>query len=108
MLEGAENVLIRQTHVGVWVHIAVDIVERAGYARMQWIAQVEEKGAACVVIVGEEDAAGGHDVFGVMHELGLLVGSERSQQLPIVRRCRRRIDDGKEVCLLSGGITRPY
>jgi hypothetical protein len=41
------------------MHVAIHISERAGDARVQRIAQVEEKGAAGVVIVGEEDAARG-------------------------------------------------
>ena len=89
------------------MHVAIHISERAGDARVQRIAQVEEKGAAGVVIVGEEDAARGHDVFGVVYELGLLIGIERGQQLPVVRRGRRRVDDSEEVGLLSGSAAGP-
>ena len=74
---------------------------------MQWTAQIEEKGAAGVVVVGEEDATCGHDVFGVVHEPGLLIGVERGEELAIVRRRGRGIDDGEEVGLLSGGVAGP-
>jgi hypothetical protein len=107
VLEGAEDVLIRQAHVGVWVHVAIHVGERTGDARVQRIAQIEEKGAAGVVIVGEEDAARGHEVFGVVHEFGLLVGCERGQQLAVVRRCGGCIDDGEKVGLLACGIAGP-
>jgi hypothetical protein len=107
MLEGAEDLLIWQAQVGVRVHIAVDIGERAGDTRMQRLAQVEEKGASGVVIVGEENAAGGHDVFGVVHEFSLLVSIKSGEQLAVVRRRGRRIDDGEEVGLLPCGITSP-
>ena len=107
MLECGEDVLVGQAQVGVRVHVAVDLGERASDARMQRIAQVEEKGAAGVVVVGEEDAAGGHDVFSVMDELRLLVGVERGKKLAVVRRRGRRVDDGEEVGLLPCGVAGP-
>jgi hypothetical protein len=73
VLKRAEDVLVRQAQVGVRVHVAVDVSEGAGNARMQRIAQVEEEGATGLVIVGEEDAARGHGVFGVVHEFCLLI-----------------------------------
>ena len=107
VLEGGENILVWQAQIGVRVHVAVDIGEGAGEARMQRIAQIEEKGAAGVVIVGEEDAAGGHDVFGVVHEFGLLIGIERGKKLAVVRGRGRRVDDGEKVGLLARGIAGP-
>jgi hypothetical protein len=68
------------------VHVAVDVREGAGDAWMQRVTKVEEEGAAGLVIVGEEDAARRHGVFGVVHELCLLVGGERGQQLAVARR----------------------
>jgi hypothetical protein len=107
VLKGAEDVLVRQAQVGVRMHVAVDIRERAADARMQRIAQIEEKGAAGIVIVGEEDAAGGHGVFSVVHEFGLLVGGEGGQELTVVCRCGRRIDDGEKVGLLARCVASP-
>ena len=74
---------------------------------MQRVAQVEEERTAGVVIVGKEDAAGRHDVLGVVYELGLLISIERGEELPVVRRGRRRVDDSEKVCLLPGSVASP-
>ena len=107
VLESGEDVLVGQAQIGVRVHVAVDIGEGAGDVRMQGIAKIEEEGAAGVVVVGKEDAAGGHDVFGVVHELGLLIGRKRGEQLAVVWGFGRGVDDGEEVRLLPRGIAGP-
>jgi hypothetical protein len=79
MLKGGEDVLVWQAQVGVRVHVGIDIGEGSGDARVQWIAQIEQEGAAGIVIVGEEDPACRHGVFGVVHEFRLLIGGERRE-----------------------------
>ena len=107
VLEGGEHVPVGQTQVGVRVHIASHVGKRGDDLGMQRVAHVEDEGAAGIMIVGKEHAAGGHYVFRVMDEFGLLVGHDRRHQLSVGGRSRIGIDDSEKVVALVGNITGP-
>ena len=82
------------------MHVAGHVGERSDDLGMQGIVHVEDERAAHVVIVGEQHAARGHHVFGVVDADCLLVRAYGCDQLAVGGGSRVGVDDGEEVVAL--------
>ena len=107
VLEADEHVTVGKAQIGVRVHVAGHVGEGCCDGGMQRIVEIEDEGAAGVVIVGEEHGAFGHGVFGVMDAESCLVGGEGGEELTVVRRRRVGVDYGEEVFGSEGAVTGP-
>jgi hypothetical protein len=74
---------------------------------MKRVTQIHHHRAPCSMVIGEQKAALGHPVFGVMHLLGFDAGGTGGKQLAIIRGGRVAINHGDEVFALTCRISRP-
>src|SRR6202035_1686666 len=74
---------------------------------VQRVPHVEDEGTSSVVIVGEQHAAGGHRIFRVMDELGLLVCDECGHEATVGWRRWVGVDYCKKVVTLFRCVAGP-
>src|ERR1035441_5366445 len=94
-------------HVGVRVHVSVQIAERRNEGRVQRLAQVEEHGAPALKSICQKKAALRHFQFRVMRRASGAGDGDRSYRLTVVRRFWVGIKYREEIVALLGVVTRP-
>ncbi|WP_324827760.1 hypothetical protein [Qipengyuania zhejiangensis] len=107
MLEGREDVTIRQASEAVRHAVTAKARKCRRLARLQRVREIEYYRPVRVVIIGEQHAARRHFVFGVMRVHAPLVSGLACNDPAVVRGVRVGIYDRDEVVSLIGAIANP-
>ena len=72
---------------------------------MHWVAHIEDKCPASIMIIRKEHSASGRHVFRVVDAGGLLVSHDGRHQPSVRWRRRVGIDDSEKVVALERSVT---
>ena len=86
VLKRREHMAVRQPHIGVRVHVSVQIGERCSERGVQRLAQIEQYGAPALKCICQQEAALRHLQFRVMRRSTRAGNADRSYRLTVVRR----------------------
>ena len=107
VLKSGKDMTVRQSQVGVRVHVSAHVRERGHNLRLQWVANVKDERPTGIMVIGEQHAAGRHGVLGVMDAHRLLIRYERGHEMSVGGGCRIGVDHCQKVVALMCQITGP-